>query len=242
MTSQEAPTGTVRHPIRQGSRQLPRRSPPARFDDLDQGPHQDHPTVTTRYAPRSSSPLRLSHHRPLRWRLAARVGESGSVVTFGTPNQRRGMVRLMADAGFWPKTTQIRSGDEAPSRITGAPAPSGIPVVISAPVAQCPQRSASSRGRRRPFSKPSTRCAPAGSVRCEARRVRPHALRHHPPGSPWLRRRRCPPGHDSARHRDGPTGQTGTGRHLTCSVNPTGTPVGLHSVRRVPDAAVQWSE
>jgi len=42
--------------------------------------------------------------------------------------------------------------------------------------------------------------------------------------------------------RDGPTGQTGTGRHLTCSVSPTGTPVGLHSVRRVPDAAVQWSE
>ncbi len=31
------------HPIRQDSRQLPRRSPPARLDDLDQGPHQDHP-------------------------------------------------------------------------------------------------------------------------------------------------------------------------------------------------------
>jgi len=38
------------HPLRQDSRQLPRRSPPARLDDLDQGPHQDHPMITTRYA------------------------------------------------------------------------------------------------------------------------------------------------------------------------------------------------
>ncbi|MFD7245464.1 DEAD/DEAH box helicase [Streptomyces massasporeus] len=82
----------------------------------------------------------------------ARAGESGSVVTLVTPNQRRGMARLMSDAGIRPRTTQVRSGDEALSRITGAQAPSGIPVVITAPVVERPKRSTTSRGRRRPAS------------------------------------------------------------------------------------------
>ncbi|MBF4138111.1 DEAD/DEAH box helicase [Streptomyces albidoflavus] len=83
----------------------------------------------------------------------ARAGESGSVVTLVTPNQRRGMVRLMADAGIRPQTTQVRSGDETLSRITGAKAPTGIPVVITAPMTERPKkRSATSRGRRRPTS------------------------------------------------------------------------------------------
>ncbi len=86
----------------------------------------------------------------------ARAGESGSVVTLVTPNQRRDMVRLMSDAGIQPQTTQIRSGDEALSRITGAE-PSGIPVVITAPVVERPKRSASSRGRRRPARQPGAR-------------------------------------------------------------------------------------
>ncbi|WP_037626372.1 DEAD/DEAH box helicase [Streptomyces aureus] len=88
----------------------------------------------------------------------ARAGESGSVVTLVTPSQRRGMLRLMTDAGIRPQTTQIRSGDEALHRITGAQAPSGIPVVITAPVTERPKRS-SSRGQRRPAS--ATRRAPA---------------------------------------------------------------------------------
>ncbi|MFG2424874.1 DEAD/DEAH box helicase [Streptomyces sp. NPDC048448] len=88
----------------------------------------------------------------------ARAGESGSVVTLVTPNQRRDMVRLMSDAGIRPQTTQIHSGDEALHRITGAQAPSGIPVVITAPVSERPKRSATSRGRRRPSS--TTRRAP----------------------------------------------------------------------------------
>ncbi|GAA3004317.1 DEAD/DEAH box helicase [Streptomyces fulvorobeus] len=82
----------------------------------------------------------------------ARAGESGSVVTLVTPNQRRDMVRLMSDAGIRPQTTQVHSGDEALSRITGAQTPSGIPVVITAPVSERPKRSSSSRGRRRPAS------------------------------------------------------------------------------------------
>ncbi|MCT9094278.1 ATP-dependent helicase, partial [Streptomyces sp. ASQP_92] len=49
-----------------------------------------------------------------------------------------------------PQTTQVSSGDEELTRITGAQTPSGIPVTIAAPVAERPRRSASasSRGRR----------------------------------------------------------------------------------------------
>ncbi|WP_406504221.1 DEAD/DEAH box helicase [Streptomyces sp. NBC_00212] len=79
----------------------------------------------------------------------ARAGESGSVVTLVTPNQRRDMSRLMATARIVPQTTQVRSGDAELSRITGAQAPSGIPVTISVPVVERSRRSAaSSRGRR----------------------------------------------------------------------------------------------
>ncbi|MGW6985782.1 helicase-related protein, partial [Streptomyces sp. NPDC054932] len=82
----------------------------------------------------------------------ARAGESGSVVTLVTPNQRRDMTRLMQAAGITPQTTQVRSGEEALHRITGAQAPSGVPVVITAPVVERAKRSAASRGRRRPAS------------------------------------------------------------------------------------------
>ncbi len=81
----------------------------------------------------------------------ARAGESGSVVTLVMPNQRREMTRLMSDAGITPTTTQVRSGDDELTRITGAQAPSGVPVVIAAPPAPAerPRRSpSSSRGRR----------------------------------------------------------------------------------------------
>ncbi|MEV4292808.1 DEAD/DEAH box helicase [Nonomuraea bangladeshensis] len=64
----------------------------------------------------------------------ARAGESGSVVTLVLPNQRRDMTRLMADAGIVPQTSEVRSGEAELRRITGAQAPSGIPVTITAPV------------------------------------------------------------------------------------------------------------
>ncbi|MFD3732620.1 DEAD/DEAH box helicase [Streptomyces sp. NPDC058632] len=91
----------------------------------------------------------------------ARAGESGSVVTLVIPNQRRAMTRLMSDAGIVPQTTQVRSGDEALHRITGAQTPSGIPVVITAPVAERPHRRPT-RGRRRPA--PATRRAPVSGA------------------------------------------------------------------------------
>ncbi|MEY9992945.1 superfamily II DNA/RNA helicase [Streptomyces sp. V4I8] len=83
----------------------------------------------------------------------ARAGESGSVVTLVTPDQRRSMNRLMAAAGVTPRITPVHSGEAELSRITGAQAPSGVPVVITAPVAERPRRAVSSavpssRGRR----------------------------------------------------------------------------------------------
>ncbi|WP_329118762.1 DEAD/DEAH box helicase [Streptomyces sp. NBC_01353] len=90
----------------------------------------------------------------------ARAGESGSVVTLVTPNQRRDMTRLMTAAGIVPQTTQVRSGEESLRRITGAQAPSGIPVTITAPPAERRKRGAASRGRRGP-----TTAARRGNVR-----------------------------------------------------------------------------
>ncbi|WP_369212343.1 DEAD/DEAH box helicase [Streptomyces flavofungini] len=99
----------------------------------------------------------------------ARAGESGSVVTLVTPNQRRGMVRLMSDAGIRPQITQVRSGEQELHRITGARTPSGIPVVVTAPVTERPKRAGSSRGgRRRPASSARRAPAPGTGLRASA--------------------------------------------------------------------------
>ncbi|MFD6111893.1 DEAD/DEAH box helicase [Streptomyces yangpuensis] len=105
-------------------------------DDLDLVVNVDPPTDPKDYL-----------HRGGR---TARAGESGSVVTLVTPDQRRDMTRLMQAAGITPRTTQVRSGEEALKRITGAQAPSGIPVVITAPAVERAERGSASRGRRRP--------------------------------------------------------------------------------------------
>ncbi|MGW2817445.1 DEAD/DEAH box helicase [Streptomyces sp. NPDC001415] len=70
----------------------------------------------------------------------ARAGESGSVVTLVLPNQRREMSRLMMAAGITPTITQVRSGEAELSRITGAQAPSGIPVSPAAAPAERPKQ------------------------------------------------------------------------------------------------------
>ncbi|KUL31856.1 DEAD/DEAH box helicase [Streptomyces regalis] len=70
----------------------------------------------------------------------ARAGESGRVVTLVLPSQRRDMVRLMSDAGIRPQITQVRSGEAELSRITGAQAPSDVPVGGTGPVAERPKR------------------------------------------------------------------------------------------------------
>ncbi|WP_330177243.1 DEAD/DEAH box helicase [Streptomyces sp. NBC_01498] len=80
----------------------------------------------------------------------ARAGESGSVVTLVLPNQRREMTRLMSDAGIVPQIAQVRSGEAELSRITGAQAPSGVPVIITTPVSERAKSGSGSRGRSRP--------------------------------------------------------------------------------------------
>ncbi|MGW0551969.1 DEAD/DEAH box helicase [Streptomyces altiplanensis] len=53
----------------------------------------------------------------------ARAGESGNVVTLVTPGQRRDVNRMMADARIRPTVTQVRSGEEKLTAITGAKRP-----------------------------------------------------------------------------------------------------------------------
>lgn len=53
----------------------------------------------------------------------ARAGESGNVVTLVTPSQRRDVNRMMTDARIRPTVTQVRSGEEKLSAITGAKRP-----------------------------------------------------------------------------------------------------------------------
>ncbi|MFI6422006.1 DEAD/DEAH box helicase [Streptomyces sp. NPDC050842] len=69
----------------------------------------------------------------------ARAGETGSVVTLVTPDQRKDVARLMTDAGIRPQITQVRSGEAELSRITGAKTPSGVAIGGNAPVT--PERS-----------------------------------------------------------------------------------------------------
>ncbi|MFF7814180.1 DEAD/DEAH box helicase [Streptomyces sp. NPDC007945] len=70
----------------------------------------------------------------------ARAGGSGTVVTLVLPDQRKDVLRLMADAGLRPRVTQVRSGEAELSRLTGAKAPSGVPVAGSAPSTEGPKR------------------------------------------------------------------------------------------------------
>ncbi|MDV5149846.1 DEAD/DEAH box helicase [Streptomyces sp. SBC-4] len=77
----------------------------------------------------------------------ARAGETGSVVTLVTPDQRKDVARLMTDAGIRPQITQVRSGEAELSRITGAKTPSGVAIGRNAPVTpERSQRGAAFRG------------------------------------------------------------------------------------------------
>jgi superfamily II DNA/RNA helicase len=97
----------------------------------------------------------------------ARAGESGTVVTLVLPHQRRAMDRLMTDAGITPQNTRVRSGEAELSRITGAQAPPGVPVTLTPPVAERPERTGSSgRGRRgRPAAGARSRSSSRGRGR-----------------------------------------------------------------------------
>ncbi|MEU1347833.1 DEAD/DEAH box helicase [Streptomyces sp. NPDC005786] len=99
----------------------------------------------------------------------ARAGESGSVVTLVLPNQRREMTRLMSDAGITPQIAEVRSGEAELSRITGAQAPSGIPVTITSPPSERSKSSSSSRGRRSRPAQARRSSSPASSSSSQPR-------------------------------------------------------------------------
>ncbi|MFF9478588.1 DEAD/DEAH box helicase [Streptomyces sp. NPDC014733] len=96
----------------------------------------------------------------------ARAGRSGSVVTLVLPNQRRAMDRMMEHAAITPSSTRVRSGEAELNRITGAQAPSGIPVTIAAPVAEPARRSGSATRSRR--SRPARGRRSTGASRTAA--------------------------------------------------------------------------
>ncbi|MCZ4604088.1 DEAD/DEAH box helicase [Streptomyces sp. Lzd4kr] len=68
----------------------------------------------------------------------ARAGRSGTVVTLAMSGQRRETSQVMTDAGVAPKVTKVRSGEAELTRITGAKAPSGVPL-DGGPTAQRPK-------------------------------------------------------------------------------------------------------
>ncbi|MFJ4338301.1 DEAD/DEAH box helicase [Streptomyces sp. NPDC088915] len=70
----------------------------------------------------------------------ARAGESGVVVTLVTPEERRDVARVMAEAGIRPQVARVRSGEAELTRITGARKPSGVPVAGSAPTQEGAKR------------------------------------------------------------------------------------------------------
>lgn len=68
----------------------------------------------------------------------ARAGRSGTVVTLAMSGQRRETSQVVTDAGVAPKVTKVRSGEAELTRITGAKAPSGVPL-DGGPTAQRPK-------------------------------------------------------------------------------------------------------
>ncbi|WP_243754203.1 DEAD/DEAH box helicase [Labedaea rhizosphaerae] len=79
----------------------------------------------------------------------ARAGESGTVVTVVTYDQRRTVRRLTDQAGVRPENTKVHPGHVELARITGAREPSGIPVVDQPRPAAARRPSGPGRGFRR---------------------------------------------------------------------------------------------
>ncbi|MDG4827919.1 DEAD/DEAH box helicase [Solwaraspora sp. WMMD1047] len=77
----------------------------------------------------------------------ARAGESGAVATLVLPKQRRSTLAMLVKAGVEPAETRVRSGDAALAELTGAQAPSGVPVVEEPVPARRPGRSGYDRPR-----------------------------------------------------------------------------------------------
>jgi superfamily II DNA/RNA helicase len=92
-------------------------------DVAARGIHVDDVSVVLQVDPPADSKDYL--HRSGR---TARAGERGTVVTLALPHQKRGMERLVRDAGVEVTAVRATPGDEATMRSTGARTPSGVPV------------------------------------------------------------------------------------------------------------------
>jgi superfamily II DNA/RNA helicase len=80
----------------------------------------------------------------------ARAGDTGTVVTMVTPQERRDVDRLTRLAGVRATNTDVSPGDAALSRITGARTPSGVPLIEPPKPAQQPRGSGGGRRRGAP--------------------------------------------------------------------------------------------
>ena len=69
----------------------------------------------------------------------ARGGEAGTVVTLVTSQERHAMEELTRRACVRPTSTEVAPGDDALAQITGARAPSGLPVLEPPPPAPAPR-------------------------------------------------------------------------------------------------------
>jgi superfamily II DNA/RNA helicase len=77
----------------------------------------------------------------------ARAGDSGTVVTLVTPDERRDVERMMRLAGVRAAQTEVTAGDGELARITGARPPSGVPIAAPPKPAQGPRRPRAGSGR-----------------------------------------------------------------------------------------------
>lgn len=69
----------------------------------------------------------------------ARAGDTGTVVTMVTPQERRDVDRLTRLAGVRATNTEVSPGDAALARITGARMPSGVPIIDPPKQEQAPR-------------------------------------------------------------------------------------------------------
>jgi superfamily II DNA/RNA helicase len=103
----------------------------------------------------------------------ARAGESGVIVLLTTPAEERSVKKMLAAAGVRPEQRDAVAGDPAVAALTGARAPSGVPL------AQPHSRPAAAPHRGRPAHRP--RSASGGPA--SASRPRPGAGRPRRPRS-----------------------------------------------------------
>jgi superfamily II DNA/RNA helicase len=117
-------------------------------DVAARGIHVDGVSLVVHVDPPADSKAYL--HRAGR---TARAGESGTVVTIVTHQERRTVSRMTEQAGVRPTSTKVTPGDDDLVRITGARVPSGEPIVEQEQAKRPPRaRSAGAGGNRDRFN------------------------------------------------------------------------------------------